>query len=248
MTSAMVGAGAKMQSAATKQMRRTAAAMTSIGSAMSKAITVPVVAAVAASIHMAMDYQASMEKLQSLVGVSKVQVDAWTKTLLKLGPEVGKSPKELADAMFFVTSAGLRGQKALDVLTMSARASAAGLGETKTVADAVTSAVNAYSRTNLKAASVTDTMVAAVREGKMPVEDLAKSIGFVLPIASEAGVSFSELAGTAAALSRVGAPVSRTMTGIRFLLMNMIKPTSAAGAALESIGMSADDLRKSIKD
>ncbi|BCV00221.1 MAG: hypothetical protein CM15mV33_840 [uncultured marine virus] len=58
--------------------------------------------------------------------------------------ETGRGPQELADAMFFIASAGLRGATAMEVLNASAKAAAIGLGQTKAVADAATSAVNAY--------------------------------------------------------------------------------------------------------
>ncbi len=51
---------------------------------------------------------------------------------------------EEAEALFFITSAGLEEKEALDMLEVSARAAAAGLGDIATIADAVTSAANAY--------------------------------------------------------------------------------------------------------
>lgn len=200
------------------------------------------------AIKMAKDYQAAMQKIVGLVGVSQKQVDQWSKQILALASTLPQSPKELADAMFFVTSAGLRGTKAMDVLTTSARAAASGLGDTKTVADAVTSAMNAYAKHGLKAKDVTDTITAAVTAGKMPVEDLTASIGQVLPVASEMGIKFSEVAATAAAMSRVGAPVQNTMTGIRYLLTSLEKPTVSVTKLLAKFGYSADDLRKSLRD
>ena len=105
---------------------------------------------------MAADYQSSMQKINGLVGISQKQVNAWSDDILELGKTLPQSPKDLADAMFFITSAGLRGKTALDALKQSAKASAAGLGETKVVADAVTSAMNAYGKKNLSAAQATD--------------------------------------------------------------------------------------------
>ncbi|HKN43698.1 MAG TPA: phage tail tape measure protein, partial [Propionibacteriaceae bacterium] len=132
-------------------------------------------------------FEGSMRKITGLVGVSRKQVDAWQEPLLKLGPEVAKSPTELADALFFVTSAGLRGQKALDALSVSAHAAAAGLGETKTVADAITSAINAYGQANLSAAKAGDVLVATVREGKTAADQLAPVIGNIAALGAQLG-------------------------------------------------------------
>jgi hypothetical protein len=54
------------------------------------------------------------------------------------------SANEAAEALFFITSAGLRGAGATEVLEASLKGAAIGLGDTKTIADLATSAVNAY--------------------------------------------------------------------------------------------------------
>jgi hypothetical protein len=69
----------------------------------------------------------------------------------KMAVDTGKSSREAAEALFFITSAGLRGKEAMDVLEMSLKAAAVGLGETKTIADLSTSAMNAYGSESLSA-------------------------------------------------------------------------------------------------
>ena len=71
----------------------------------------------------------------------------------------------------------------MDVLEQSLKASALGLGETKTVADLATSAMNAYGSDTLGASDATDVLVSAVREGKLQADELSSVMGAVLPIA-----------------------------------------------------------------
>jgi TP901 family phage tail tape measure protein len=118
------------------------------------------------------------------------QVEEWNSQVLDMSRSVGRGPTELADALFFVTSAGIRGAEAMEVLEMAAKASAAGMGETKVVADLVTSAMNAFGKENLSAAEATDILTATVREGKAEADSLAQAMGFVLPVAAEMGVKF----------------------------------------------------------
>ena len=141
-------------------------AMKTFGRQMTQYVTVPMALVGGASLKMYRDFEFSMNKVVSLVGVARTQVDAWTKQVLALAPAVGKSPKELADAMYFITSAGIRGKEALEILEESAKSSASGLGEVKVVADLLTSAMNAYGKENLSAAQANDILTATVREGK----------------------------------------------------------------------------------
>jgi TP901 family phage tail tape measure protein len=206
------------------------------------------VAAVAGigAIKLASDFEDSMSKIIGLVGISRKQVDAWSKDILDLSKKLPQSPKELADAMFFITSAGLRGKAALDALKVSARASAAGLGDTKTVADAVTSAMNAYGPKVLSAGKATDILTAAVREGKLEAGSLAPVIGKTLPIAKAMGVSFEEVAGSMALMSKSGTDAAQASTQVTAILGSFAKPSAGMISALKTMHLSLDDVRKSL--
>jgi TP901 family phage tail tape measure protein len=221
--------------------------MAAVGKTMTQAITVPIVGAAVASVKLAMDFQTSMTKVQALTGVSQKQMTQWSAGILNMAKTTGHAPNELAKALYFVASAGFRGKAALDVLEASAKAAASGLGDTATVADAVTSVLNAYKGTGLKAADVTDTLVAAVTQGKMPVDALAGAIGSVIPVSSILGIKFSEVAAMAAITSRSGANVARTMTGLRYMMSSLINPTSTAAKILAGVGLSAEGVAKEMK-
>ncbi len=218
------------------------------GATMTKHLTLPIIGVGAVAAKMAIDFDESMTKIEALVGVSKSQIAAWKKEILALGPEVGKSPKELADALFFVTSAGFKGKAAIDVLTASAKLSAAGLGETKTVADAVTSAVNAYGAKNLSAAKAADVLAAAVTAGKMPPEELAKSIGRVLPIAAAMGIGFDRVGASIAAMTRLGLSSAEATTAARAAFATFLKPSAKTADALKEIGLSAAGVRRELRE
>lgn len=221
---------------------------TSIGSSLSKFVTLPLAAAGAAVLKLGTDFETSMESIIGLVGVSREQVNLWKKDLIKLGPELGKSPNELADALFFITSAGLKGAEALDILTMSAKASSVGLGETKVVADLVTSAMNAYGKENLSASKATDILVAAVREGKAEASALASAMGGVLPIASAMGVEFDEVSAAIAAMTRTGTDANTASVQLKAILASLLKPSKEASDTLLMMGTSAEKLRKKLRD
>lgn len=201
-----------------------------------------------AAVKMAGDYQESMQKIVGLVGVSQKQVDAWSKQILGLATKLPQSPKELADAMFFITSAGLRGSTALAALKASATAAAAGLGDTQTVADAVTSAMNAYGAKTLSAARATDVLVATVREGKVEPDQLAGVLGRILPMASQLHVSFNQVGASMAAMTRVGLDANTAATGLRAIFSGLTKVTPQTAKELHKVGLSADGLRKEIQD
>ena len=218
------------------------------GKTMTRNLTLPILATIGASAKMALEFDHQFSLIGSLVGASAKQLEAYKAGVLKMGPELGKAPKELAEALYFITSSGFKGAAALRVLRASAKASAAGLGETATVADAVTSAVNAYGEKALSASRATDILLAAVREGKAEPEAFAGAIGRVIPLAEKMGMTFGEVAGMMAAMSLNGTKADEAVTQISAALATAIKPTKQGADALKSVGESYASVRKSIAD
>lgn len=216
------------------------------GKNLSLKLTAPIVALGGAAFKMSSDFESSMAKIVGLVGVASEEVEAWEGQVKDLAGTYGKSAGEAADALFFITSAGLRGADATSTLEAALKASAVGLGDVTTIADLATSAMNAYGSNVLSAGSATDVMVAAVREGKLEASELAGSMGKVLPIASAMGVSFDEVGATFAALSRTGTGASEAATQLRGILGALLKPTGDAEKQLTELGLSSSDLRKQI--
>ena len=213
--------------AATAQRLRTFGYLASI------VLTAPMVLFAKTAFKAAEDFEYSMQKIVGLVGVSQRQVDDWSKALLKLGPALGKTPEELANALYFITSAGHKGADALDILTISAKAAEAGLGETKDVAEFAVSAMNSYRATNLTAANAVDVLIAAVREGKMETTTFSNAIKSILPIAASLNLPLGQVAGAMAAMSLQGATAANSATYLRGVLNSLMKiqPSNAAGKA-----------------
>jgi TP901 family phage tail tape measure protein len=200
-------------------------------------------------ISQAARFEQEMTKINTLVGVQADQVAEWSDQLLELGPALGKVPTELAEGLFFVTSAGIRDStEAMEVLESASKAAAIGMGDVKDVANAVTSAMQAYSDTGLTAADATDILTATVREGKTQADELAPSIGRVIPLAAEMGVSFQEVGAFIATFTRLGVPAAVAVTSLRSALTAILKPSSGAKDALEEYGLTMDNVRTTIEE
>lgn len=240
LTSALGRAEGRMKSFGSK--------MKSIGSSLQTRLALPLLAIGGAATKMALDFDASMTKIKSLVGIAGDEVDAMGERVKQMARETATSSAAAADALFFITSAGLRGEEALDALNISLKATAAGLGETETIASLNTAAMAAYGKETLTTTQATDALVAAVREGRLDAAQLADSMETVVPIASEMGVSFNELSAAFAAVSRTNKNASEAATGLKNIMVSLLNPSTQARDELERLGLSADIIRKNIKD
>jgi len=193
-------------------------------------------------------FEQSMIKIEALVGVSAGSVQRFTEAVQEASKATGRGPQELADAMFFVASAGLRGATAMEVLHASAKGAAVGLGQTKVVADAATSAVNAYGAENLSGSEAVDVLTAAVREGKVEANRLAPAIGKAIPVASAMGIEFHEVAAAIAAMTRTGTDARTSAIQLRQIMQSILDPSRQTEAALRKMGIAQGELARQARE
>jgi len=194
------------------------------------------------SVKLALDFDRSFTRIAAITNTSAEAIEGMKEGVLELSGETAQAPTELADALFFLSSAGLDAAQIMPALEASAKGSAVGLGETADVANIVASALNAYSKSGLTAARATDILVAAVREGRAEPEEFANALGRILPIASTIGVTFDQVAASLAALSNIGLDVNEGVTAMRGVLQAIAAPGTEAAAAIEGLGLSSQQL------
>ena len=207
-------------------------------------------AAATAATKMGLEFDKSMTKIITLVGIAKEDVDAMRQSVQDMAADTGKNSKEAADALFFITSAGLRGKEAMEALEASLKGAAMGLGETKSIADIVTATMNAYGKGVYSATDATDILTNTVRLGKLEAEGLAGVMGTVIPVAAQMGVAFEEVGAAFAGMSKTGsaADTAKIATQLRQILVTLLKPTKEGADELRRLGLSADGIRQTIKE
>ncbi len=218
------------------------------GQRMTIGITAPVLAAGGASAKFSMDFSDSMAKIVGLAGGTEEEIQGLRQSVLALAGDTARRPQDLADALYFIYSSGVKGAGAIDILNNSAKASAAGLGETAVIADVATSAVNAYGAGNITAAQTTDILTAAVREGKGEADAMAASIGRVLPIAAKMEVDFANVAAAMATMTRSGLDTDEAATALRGTLASLLDPAKQTEKALNSVGLTSAQVRKELSE
>jgi TP901 family phage tail tape measure protein len=192
------------------------------------------------------DFEYSLAKVTGLADVASSQVQKWTADIFNLSKKTGESAHELAEALYFVASSGIHGAKVLETLEVAAYGAMAGLGKTKDLANLLTSVMNAYGVSNVNASETLDILVAAVREGKAEANEMAKSLGMVVNVASELGISFANVAAAVAATTKTGVGTNTAATQLRQFLFSFLKERPMVENALESMGLTFAGVRESL--
>lgn len=217
--------------------------VTDLGKSMTTRLTLPIVGLGLVATKAAGDFDSAFVQMQTLAGVSADEVDGLKESVLGLAGETGKAPQELAEAMFFLQSSGLDAAGAMEALEISAKASAAGLGDTQILADAVSSTMLAYAESGMTAAEAMDTLIATAKAGKAEPAAIAGQLSKLIPISAALDISFQDVGGALAALSTKAFSAEQGATGLAAVMAKLQKPSQQAQEQLDAVGLSGDRLK-----
>lgn len=217
------------------------------GQFLTLAFTVPLVGAAAASLKFAMDFETNMVRLRTLSMVTAENMGFMKQAILELAPAVGIGPVKLSEALLQVTSTGIRGKEAMEILEVAAKGSAVGLGDVTTVAKTLTSVLAAYGAENITAAEAGNVLYKMVVEGKGELTEFAGSLGRVVGMAAMVGVSMADAGAFIATFTRTGGSAAEAVTALRNVLQRLeISSKSTTESALKQLGLSLAELREQI--
>ncbi|MGH8033829.1 MAG: phage tail tape measure protein, partial [Lysobacterales bacterium] len=231
-----------------RKMEMTSKQLGKFGRNFSLYVTAPILGAGVAAVKIGASFEATLTKINTLVGLSHEEVMGFRKEILAMGPAVGHGPVELADALFAVTSAGQRGAQALDTLEKAAKASAIGLGDTRTIALAATAAVQAYGTANMNSTKSLEILIGTIEQGNVEAESIAPVLGRVIGMAANLGVAFEDVGAFIAVFTRLGVDASESTTALRGVLSSVLRPAQDAKDAFAAMGLSVEEIRRQIKE
>ena len=188
-------------------------------------------------------FEKAFAKVAGFTDASTAEIERLKKAVLGM-KDLPQMPTELAQGLFYVRSAGFAGADAMTVLHAAGKAAAAGMGETKDVALATVRALTAYQMGASQAAHVTDILAMTATKGNVHIEELAPSLGKILPIASSLGVSLEQVGASMATMTRIGLNAAESAIALRGVLGALgMKEGKQADAALKQIGLTWAGLR-----
>ena len=233
---------------ASKTFKKFGSQMKRVGGNMTRNITMPLTLIGGASVKMAADFDTSLRKINTLVGVSKEDVAGFKDEILDLAGETAQSPVALADGLYFLTSAGLEGANALETLTAVAKANTAGLGDQTALAKVAAAAQNAYGEANLTAADSLDIFGKMVKTGMFESDQLAEGLGSLMGLSSSLSVDMEELGAFISTYTKTTGDANLAMTGVNAVMMSFAKITPKAEKALNQIGLTGDGVKDMLSE
>lgn len=231
-----------------RTMDRVNASITAAGARLTHSVTVPVVAAAAASVKFATDFQAAMTRIHTQAGGSARDVQVLSKQVLDLSKTTQQGPVQLADALYHLKSVGMDNVNAMKALAVSSKLAAVGHANLEQATNALAGAW----RTGIKGAQnfgqAAATVNAIIGAGNMRMDDFTAAIGTgILPAAKTFGLSLKQVGAALALMTDEGVPAVDAATRLRMTFALIGAPSKVATKWLGDIHLKALDLATAMR-
>lgn len=167
------------------------------------------------------DYETAMKEVQTISAAVQADYEGMADKVLELSREVPDDAITLSKALYQIVSAGYDGAAGMDLLATASKAAVAGVSDTITAADGLTTIMNAWGLEAIEANRVADIMFQTVKLGKTTFSEISANISLVASQASAFGISFEEVSAAIASLTKKGATTSQALTQIRSAMVSM---------------------------
>jgi len=164
-----------------------------------------------------------------------------------LALSTGQATSDLTKGLYDIMSAAFNAKDAINLLNTATKASIAGLSDVRTSVDIFTTVLNTYGMSVYEATKVSDALFQSVVRGKFQFQELESALGYVVPIAAQAGIEFEELMAALSTTTRHGLHLDMAARGLAMALQNIINPSEGASKAAEQYGIELSGLALRIK-
>lgn len=216
-------------------------AFTSVGSSLSKKVTIPIVGVGTAIVKTAADFESSMSQVKAITDASDKDFETLRQTAIDLGASTKFSSKEVADGMTEMAKAGWDSQQIIEGMSGVLDAAAASGEDLSSVSTIVADAITAFGMKASESTTVADLLTEAANDGTIGINDLGESLKYIAPVASTMGFSIKDVVTALSAMSKSGIKGSQAGTSLRTMMLRLADPTDKVAAAMEELGIDIAD-------
>lgn len=204
------------------------------GEQMSKYVTAPLTALGGLATKAAIDFEDGMAKIYTIAIDSTEPMSKMHDELLQLSAETGFGLEDLAEATYQTVSASVDAADAMEFMAQATKLARAGFTTTEKSVDVLTTIMNSYGKETYDAAYISDVLLKTQNDGKLIIDELASSLGIIIPMASNYNVGLEQIAAAYATMTKQGVPAQKATTFLRAVFTELEKETSDVAEILEN--------------
>lgn len=192
--------------------------------------------------HFGLELNKSIASAGSVAGLTVDKFKEFEKVAREMSLTTTISAKEVADGMYYIASAGYKGQEVIEAVRGTVALANGTLSDMATTSQLVVSTLSSFGLSASESAKVADAFAYAITNSQASVRKLADSMKYVGPVAKSVGLSVEEVTSALMLFYNAGLTGEQAGTSLRNILLSLVDPSSEAQKALEQLGISLEDI------
>lgn len=178
-------------------------------------------------------FESAMAKVGTIADTAKVPLESLSSQVLQVSGDMHIGANEIAEAAYQAISAGQDTGNAVAFAGQASMLATAGFTSSASAVDILTTALNAYGKGADEAGHVSDVLLTTQNLGKTSVDELAGSMGRVIPLAAAYNVSMENLSSGLAIMTANGIATAEASTYTKSMLNELGDTGSSVGKILK---------------
>ena len=180
----------------------------------------------------AAEYEKSLKKVETIADTTGTSMGTIHDSLLQLSGDAAVAAGDLSEAAYQAISASVDTADAVGFVTNANKLAVGGFTSAASSVDVLTTALNAYNLDIGETEQLSDYLITTQNKGKTSVDELASSLGKVIPVAAAYNVQMDNLSTAYAVLTANGNKAAETTTYVKSMLNELSDTDSAVSKKL----------------
>ena len=166
----------------------------------------------------AAQFETSTAMVATIADTSQKSLSSISKEVRSYSNDTGEAASDMAEATYQAISASINTADAAAFAGTATKLAVGGFTSATTAVDVLTTAINAYGLAASDATQLSDNLITTQNLGKTSVDQLAQSVGKVIPLASAYNVQMDNLSSAYAVLTANGIATAESGTYLKSML------------------------------
>lgn len=180
----------------------------------------------------AAQFETSTAMVATIADTSQKSLSSISKEVRTYSNETGEAASDMAEATYQAISASVNTADAAAFAGTATKLAVGGFTSATTAVDVLTTAINSYGLAASDATQLSDYLITTQNLGKTSVDQLAQSVGKVIPLASAYNVQMDNLSSAYAVLTANGIATAESGTYLKSMLSELGDTGSDVSEAL----------------
>lgn len=231
-----------------REIQNAGKAISSVGGAMTKAITLPIAGVATAAVKTAADFESAMSQVAATMGKTKEDVKGLTELATQMGATTAFSAREAAEGINILAMAGLNADQIGDALGTTLDLAAAGAMDMGSSAAYITGAVKGFGDQMKNASKYADFMAKGATLASTDVAELGEAISYGAATAKGYSQTVDSMTLSLLRMAEQNVTGQTAATSLNRAMADLYSPTAEAKKALDSLKISAYNADGSARD